>query len=260
VAHTKTCAISLRDPRFCKCACRGALHGIAWAPKTQPTPEGGTVPPQRGTVRSRQKKVRRAVGATTVAVALTFGGLTVTGTFDSPARGTDDSSASGASYLSTQVNVDLQATFKTLSSLGFNIKDTPSSGTSGFVQSRNCASTSTGQVSKFFANNPCEQYIAETWTITRQGKSTVVAFSLVEMSTPALASLYKAVVDTYGTGNPPGVSSQFDGHCYASNQQDLAVEAVEVKPLGEAKIDQGILQDSMNDNLSQAYVQRHCVK
>jgi hypothetical protein len=268
VAHTKSCAISLRDPRTCKCACDGALHGVRWAPKSQPTPEGHPAPPQPGTVRSRQRKIRRALGAITVGVALTFGGLTVTGTFDSQAGGTNESSASdtgdsppsGASHLTTQANVDLKETFSTLSSLGFKIKDTPSSGSSGFVRSKNCAATSTGQVSKFFTSHPCEQYIAETWTITRQGKSTSVAFSLVEMSTPILASLYKTVVDTYGTGNPPGVSSQFDGQCYASNQQESAVEAVEVKPLGEAKIDQGILQDSMSDDLSQAYLERHCVK
>jgi hypothetical protein len=259
VAHTRACAISLRDPRTCKCACRGALHGVAWVPNTQPTPEGRRTPPQRGDVRSRQRKVRRAAGAITVAAALTLGGLTVTGTFDSPSSGTKDGSASGVSHLSTQVNVDLKATFTTLSSLGFNIEDTPSSGTSGFVRSENCAASSTGLVSKFFASHPCEGYIAEIWTITRQGTSTIVAFSLVEMSNPTVAGLYKTVVDTYGTGNPPGVSSQFDGRCYASDQQKSAVWTVEVKPIGKTKIDQEILQDAVKEDLSQSYLQRHCV-
>jgi hypothetical protein len=79
------------------------------------------------------------------------------------------------------------------------------------------------------------------------------------MTTTALANQYKAVVDAYGTGNPPGASSAFNGLCYASDQQGPTVWTVEVKPTGQAKIDQGILQDAVKGDLPEIYLQKHCV-
>jgi hypothetical protein len=157
------------------------------------------------------------------------------------------------------VNVDLKGTITTLSSLGFGVRDASKPGASGFLHSTDCAGSATGLVAKFFTLHPCEQYIAETWTITRQRITTLVAFSWVEMTTTALANQYKAVVDAYGTGNPPGVSSAFNGLCYASDQQGPTVWTVEVKPTGQAKIDQGILQDAVKGDLPEIYLQKHCV-
>ncbi len=252
MAHTKACAISLRDPRTCRCECNGSLHGSAWLPNTLRAPEGRHSPPVQREVRSRQKNVRRIAVAATVAVTATVGGFTLTSTFDS--------SAGATSHLSTQVNVDLKGTITTLASLGFGVKDASSPGTPGFLYSADCSKSSTGLVAKFFASHPCQQYIAETWTITRQDTITLVAFSWVEMTTATLASKYKAVVDAFGTGNPPGVSSEFNGFCYASDQQGATVWTVEVKPTGKAEVDQGILQDAVKGDLSQGYLKKHCVK
>jgi hypothetical protein len=251
VAHTRACAISLRDPRTCRCECDGYLHGSAWMPNTH-APEGHHAPPIQGEVRSRQRNVRRIAIAATVAVTATIGGLAVTSTFDS--------SASGTSHVSTQVNVDLKGTITTLSSLGFGVKDASSPNTPGFLYNADCSRSSTRLVQNFFTIHPCEQYIAETWKITRNDTTTLVAFSWVEMATTTLAGKYKSVVDAPGTGNPPGVSSEFNGLCYASDQQGATVWTVEVKPTGKAVIDQGILQDAVKGDLSQDYLEQHCIK
>jgi hypothetical protein len=79
------------------------------------------------------------------------------------------------------------------------------------------------------------------------------------MPTPSLASVYKTVVDAYGTGNPPGASSAFDGRCYASEQQDSTVWTVEVQPIGNPDIDQAILQAAAQRKFSSAYLSEHCV-
>jgi hypothetical protein len=178
--------------------------------------------------------------------------LTVTGTFDT--------SASGSTHLSTQVNVDLKGTFTTLSSLGFGVENSASSGVSGFLRGTDCAKDTAGLVRKFFMDHPCDQYIAETWSVTRQSITTLVAFTWAEMPTKALAQQYKALVDTYGTGNPPGVSSDFNGLCYASDQQGTTVWTVEVKPTGKAKTDQGILQDAVKGDLAEDYLKTHCIQ
>jgi hypothetical protein len=80
------------------------------------------------------------------------------------------------------------------------------------------------------------------------------------MATASLAGKYKGKVDASGTGNPPGVSSAFDGDCYASDQQGMTVWTVEVKTTGNKKFDQGILQDAVKGDLSEAYLQKHCIK
>lgn len=246
VAHGKACALSLRDPSTCECECGGRLHGSRWIADTGDSPDVQQVP-------LRQRKVRRAL-AFSVAVAITgtIGGLAVTGNLGA--------SSGASSHLSAQVNVDLTSTITTLSSLGFGGKEISSSGTSGSSRHTDCAESSTGLVREFFTHHPCERYTAETWTITRQGTTALVAFSWVEMTTASLASQYKVEVDAYGTGNPPGVSPAFNGYCYASDQQGLTVWTVEVQPTGNAKADQGILQDAVKGDLSQNYLQKHCVQ
>ena len=231
MAHGSRCALSRSDPSTCTCECNGALHGSTWG----------------------ASYVRRTI-ASVVAVTVTgtLGGLAVTGNFSS--------SPSASSYLSAQVNVDLNGTIATLASLGFGGRETSSSGTAASSHSTNCSESATGLVKKFFTSHPCEQYTAETWTIKRQGVSALVAFSWVEMATTSLANQYKVVVDAYGTGNPPGVAASFDGSCYASDQQGATVWAVEVQRTGNKRIDRGILQDAVKGDLSQDYLKKHCIK
>jgi hypothetical protein len=245
VAHGKSCALSLRKPSTCECECGGHLHGSAYRASLGDSPDVRRIPP-------RQRKVRRALAAVAVAVTGTIGGLAVTGNFGG--------SSDGNSRLTAQVNVDLKGTISALSSLGFGEWGISSSGTSNSSRRTDCAESATGQVRQFFTRYPCEQYVAETWTIKRQGTTALVAFSWVEMATVSLAAQYKAEVDAYGTGNPPGISSAFNGYCYASDQQGAVVWAVEVKPSGNASVDQGVLRDAVKADLSQGYLQKHCTE
>jgi hypothetical protein len=195
--HDKRCSLSLKDRKTCTCKCGGRLHGSAW--KT--TAPGG---PGVQAVPSRQSNVRRAVAiAVAFTVAGTVGGLAVTGNFSA--------SSTGTYHLSVQVSVDLNSAISALSLLGFGGRRISNSGTSGAGHHTDCAKSTTGQVKKFLTHYPCEQYAANTWAITRQDATAQVAFAWVEMPTTSLAAQYKAVVDTYGTGNPPGVSSAFNG-------------------------------------------------
>jgi hypothetical protein len=247
VAHGKACALSLRDPRTCECECGGRLHGSAWKAGNADSP------PHVRRARSRQRKVRRTLAFTAaVTVTGTVVGLAVTGNFSA--------SSSAGSHLSVQLDVDLKDTIATLASLGFGGRKISSSSTSGSSDRPDCAESTTGLVRQFFTQHPCNQYIAETWTITRQDSNALVAFSWVEMATTSLAGKYKGTVDASDTGNPPGVSSAFDGDCYASDQQGVTVWTVEVKTTGNAQFDQGILQDAVKGDLSEAYLQKHCIK
>lgn len=228
--HGKRCALSPKDRKTCKCECGGRLHGSAL----------------------RQSKVGRAVAlAVTVTVAVTVGGLAVTGNFSASSNGGND--------LSVQVDFDLNKAISALSSLGFGGRRISNLGTSGASHVTDCAKGTTRQVKKFLTRNRCKQYAANTWTITRQGGTAEVAFAWVEMPTASLAGQYKAVVDTYGTGNPPGVSSAFNGRCYASGQQDSTVWTVEVRPTGNLNFDRMVLQAAAQRKLSPDYLGIHCV-
>jgi hypothetical protein len=185
-----------------------------------------------------------------VTVTGTVGGLTETGTFSAP--------SDGSSGLSVQANVDLNKAISALSGLGFGGKPISSAGTSA-SHPTSCAKNATGLVRQFLTNYSCEQYAADTWTITRQNSTTDVVFAWVEMPTPLLASRYKAVVDTYDTGNPPGVSSAFNGRCYVSRQQDSTVWTVEIQPTGNVNIDRAILQAAAQQELPLANLAKHCV-
>jgi hypothetical protein len=234
VAHNKRCALSPKDPKTCKCACGGRLHGSVWA------------------VSSRQRKVRSAVAITVaVTVAGTVGGLAATGTFSAPSTGGSD--------LSVQVKVDLNKTIEALSSLGFGGRQISTSGTSDSSYRTDCAERASGLVRQFLTHHPCKLYAAQAWTITRQDATTQVAFSWVEMPTTSLASQYKVEVDTYSTGNPPGVSPAFNGRCYASDQQGSTVWAVEVHPTGNVKVDRALLQAAARKSFSPDYLRKHCV-
>lgn len=245
VAHGKRCALSPRDRTTCKCDCLGREHGSAWRTDTVDAPDVRAVP-------SRQRKLRRAVVFTvTFTVAGTVGGLVATGSFSS--------SSAGSSDLSVQVKVDLNKTIEALSSLGFGGRRISISGSAGSSYPTDCAQKATSLVRKFLTRHPCEGYAAQTWTITRQDATTQVALSWVEMPTDSLASQYKVEVDTYSTGNPPGVSPAFNGLCYASDQQSSTVWTVEVRPTGNVKVDRGILQAATQKGLSQGYLRKHCV-
>ena len=260
MAHTRKCALSLRDPSTCRCECDGSLHGTAWMLNTQDGPEAQYGLPRHAKVRSRQRKVRHIALGATLTASLAIGGLTITATFDTPASGASHLSAQVNVDLSTKVNVDLQGIATALSARGFDVTDASKPGMSGFLSSADCAASATGLVAQFFTLHPCEQYIEETWKITRQGITTFTAFSWVDMSSAALASQYKAVVDIYGTGNPPGISSAFNGLCYASDRQGSMVGTVEVETTGQAGVDQEILRDAAGMDLSEQYLRAHCIK
>jgi hypothetical protein len=247
--HGKSCAESRRPPSECDCSCRGLRHGERWrtaSPPAQPAPAA----PEVRVARPRRGKGRRvAAFAVGVTVTGTFGVLAVTGTFNGSSNGGN---------LSVKVNVDLGRAIKALSSLGFGGRS--NSGTSVPSYRADCAESATRQVKQFLAHYPCKQYAAETWTIARPGTATQVAFSWVEMPTVSLADQYKAIVDNYSTGNPPGVSLAFNGLCYSSGQQGSTVWAVEVQPIGNKEVDRKILQAATPRSLPPDYLRQHCAK
>jgi hypothetical protein len=158
-----------------------------------------------------------------------------------------------------QAKVDLNKAKSSLSGLGFSGKLLSSVSRSGTGKPASCEESATGQVKDFLTNYPCKRYASDMWAITRQRLTTNVVFAWVEMPTASLAGRYKSIVDTYGTGNPPGISSAFDGRCYASGQQDSTVWTVEVRPTGNLNIDRMILQAAAQQKFSSAYLALHCV-
>jgi hypothetical protein len=243
--HDERCALSLRDPKTCKCSCGGSLHGSAWM---------GTVSNRLGAhgIHSRPRKAGRIVTiAVAVAVTGTVGGLAITGNFNE--------SANGSNNLSVNVDLDLNKAVGSLSSLRFGGRQISSLGISGASHPTDCAQSATGQVRQFLTRYPCKQFATSIWTITRQGATAQVVFSWVEMPTTSLAGQYKIVVDTYRTGNPPGIPATFNGRCYASGQQDSTVWTVEVQPTGKLNIDRMILQAAAQSKLSPDYLGKHCV-
>jgi hypothetical protein len=79
------------------------------------------------------------------------------------------------------------------------------------------------------------------------------------MPTTALGSQYKAIVDEYNTGNPPGMSLAFNGLCYVSGQVGTIVWTVQVEPTGNVNADQQILQAAVLGILAPSYLRRHCI-
>lgn len=240
MTHTWICATS-RSPRSkCKCTgCGGSLHGSAWQSNSARTTS----------TRAPSRKVRLKVPLT-ITAAITVGGVTLTasGAFNSPASGTS---------LSVQVNADLSKVISTLSLLKYGGRQISTSEAS-VPEPEGCAKDSTKEIKVFLTEHPCKDYSADTWMIYQNDISTQVAFSWVEMPTTSLARQYKIKVDAPGTGNPPGVSSAFDGHCYASRLQGDTVWSAEVRPTENKKVDQHLLESAVQENLSSDYLKIHC--
>lgn len=240
MAHTWRCAFSRRPRSTCKCnGCGGRLHGTGRLSSSQR--DTSTRAPSRKT----SLKIPITITATITAGAIT---ATATGAFDSPASGTS---------LSVKVNVDLNKVISTLSLLKYSGKQISTSGASA-PEPEGCAKDSIKEVKVFLTEHPCKDYSADTWMIYQNNMSTQVAFSWVEMRTSSLARQYKTKVDAPGTGNPPGISSAFDGHCYASRRQGDTVWSAEVRPTGNKKVDQNLLESAVQENLSSDYLEVHC--
>jgi hypothetical protein len=250
--HNKRCAESFSPKKDCRCRqCNQSLHGILAMPKYEAIPREREIPysPRR----RRRKKKTKSIAAVAAALVVTgtLGGLSATGTFSSP--------SDGGGALSVQANIDLNMAISALVGLGFGGKVVAGVGAPYGNDPTNCAENATGQVKVFLTHYPCEQYAADTWTITRQNSSTYIVFAWTEMSITPLASRYKALVDKFGSGNPPGVSPFFNGLCYASGQQGATVWTVEVQPTGNPNLDPKILQAAAPQELPMAYLAKHCV-
>ena len=161
--------------------------------------------------------------------------------------------------MSVQATFDLNKAMSALDGLGFGGKVVAGVGAPYGNDPTNCAQSATGQVKVFLTHYPCMQYAADTWTITGQDSSTYVVFAWTEMPITLLADRYKALVDKFGSGNPPGVSPFFNGLCYASGQQGSTVWTVEVQPTGNPDVDPKILQAAAPQELPVAYLAKHCV-
>ncbi len=247
MAHGEKCANSTKTA--CRCSCGGRLHGTGLIRDSLDVSPGD---PSTVAFPPRRRKKRRILAvAIAVTVAGAAGGLTATGTFSSASGGSGD--------LSVKVNVDLKSIIAALSALEFGGKPLSVSGTTVPGNREGCAQSATRQVGQFLNSHHCEQYQAQVWEITRQGATARVAFSWVEMPTVSLAGQYRAEIDAYGTGNPPGISSAFDGRCYASDQQGSTVQTVEVEPTGNVEMDQQILRAAALRSLSLEYLREHCV-
>jgi hypothetical protein len=250
--HNKRCAESPAPKNDCKCKqCNQSLHGILATPRYEAIPREREIPDfSRRKPRKKKTKPIAAVAAV-VTVTGTLGGLTATGTFSSP--------SDGSGGLSVQATFDLNKAISALGDLGFGGKVVAGIGAPYGNDPTNCAESATGQVKVFLTHYPCRQYAADTWSITRQDSSTYVVFAWTEMPITPLADRYKALVDKFGSGNPPGVSPFFNGLCYASGQQGATVWTVEVHPTGNPNVDPKILQAAAPQELPMAYLAKHCV-
>jgi hypothetical protein len=114
-------------------------------------------------------------------------------------------------------------------------------------------------VKQFLIENPCKEYAVTLVKLHKQGIITQAAISWVVMTTPALNSQYKKLVDERFSGNPPGQSADFNGLCYASGQDDDATWVAQVQPTGHIAVDQQILQAIAPAKLSTNYLGIHCI-
>jgi hypothetical protein len=240
--HTRACAESQEGPETCRCVCGGRLHGSA---RRQPSSDAEPSP-------RRKSRTGRTVGlAITFVATLAIGPFVLNAVFGG-------SSANGES-LSVQVKTDLKNAVIALTAIGFHDARGPDSRILGPSYNTDCAESATGMVKQFLMQHPCEQYAIASRTITKRDTATLVAFGWVEMPTVSLGSQYKAIVDEYDTGNPPGMSLAFDGLCYASGQSGTIVWTVQVEPTGHVNADRQILQAAMQGTLAPSYLREHCV-
>ena len=248
--HSRACARS-KGPRIeCTCRCNGALHGILVVTNDEKIAKPWEVPNFQET-KPRKSKTKRVAAAVVLTVTGTLGGLTATGTFNS--------APDASSRLSLNANVDVNKAIGTLAGLGFGGKLLSSTETPADSSPTNCAKTASGKVRVFLTHYPCKEYASDTYAISRQAFTTDVVFAWVEMPTTALATRYKAIVDKFDTGNPPGVSPAFNGLCYASGQQDATVWTVEIQPIGNVDFDRSTLESVAPAVLSSPYLVKHCV-
>jgi transposase len=243
------CKKATTTRRNCTCKCSGAFHGSARSGGSKS--KGST---QELSTQTRKPKTLRNV-VVTVALVVSFGiaYLTVNGTLGG--------SASSGSSLSVQVQIDLDKILGALATaLGLRAAHGPGVSTSGPTYHPDCADSATKGVKNFLENHHCRQFATATRTLVNTGITAQVAFSWIEMPTLGLATDYKMEIDAPGTGNPPGISSaSFNGDCYASSQQGETVRTIWVRPTGDAKVDQEILQAAAQGKLAPSYLSRHCV-
>ena len=237
----------------CKCSCRGHFHGSA--SRSPPTRVTWTPPEVQPAPQQSSTALRRVILTIAAVATVTIGPFVI--------KGSVDSSAPAGSDLKVQVSVDLNKALSALDSiLGFRSLSSPGSGAVGPSYHQDCAMTATGKVKGFLKLNHCKQYASATRTITRQGTTTKVVFSWVEMPSDALAASYKNLVDWPGTGNPPGASLAFDGSCYASGLRQASLSTVWtvlVHPTRNVKVDREILQVAAPQKLTPGYLGKHCI-
>lgn len=245
----RRCSRAKSPSKDCRCACDGTFHGSALP---GPIPRSTTSEIRPASPRP-SKPLRNAALTLAAAAAITVGPLAATGVFDT--------SATGGSEFSVQVQVDLNKAASALAAV-LELRSTQDlkSKTSGLIYNSDCANNTTGEVKHFLTLNHCKQYATVTRTFAKHGTTVQVAFTWVEMPTAALARMYKTTVDMPRTGNPPGVSLAFNGFCYASGQQGATVWTVLLKPTGHVNVDREILQVAARRKLALSYLQQHCIK
>jgi hypothetical protein len=184
--------------------------------------------------------------AATATIVIGAGAVTI----DIAASG---SSADASSGITIQANLSLKQVVAALEKLQF-------AGTYiAQPTGSNCAQSASGDVRQFLTLRPCKESAISSISMHKQGVSTQAAVSWVVMSSPALASQYKSIVDKSDKGNPPGESTTiFDGLCYASGQSGETVWAAQVQPTGQVSADQKILQAVAPATLTASYLKVHC--
>lgn len=219
----------------------------SWPP---PSPPPQPYPPPRQPTQSpprRRSKRRNLVIAATATIVIGGGSATI----DIAISG---NSADASSGITIQANLSLKQVVAALEKLqlaGTYIAQPIGS---------NCARSASGAVSQFLSLHPCKESAISIITVHKPGISTEAAVSWVVMSSTALASQYKSIVDISGMGNPPGESTAYNGLCYASSQSGETVWVAQVQPTGQVAADQRILQAVAPATLAPGYLNVHCVR
>jgi transposase-like protein len=233
----------------CECDCGGAFHG-----STRHRSSRRVVPigvPAQPEPQRRTNILRNVAVGFMVTAVLAIGPLVISETLSG--------SAAAGNSLSVQVKIDLNKALSELAiALGLHSTQGPGSRTSGPNYYPDCTKNATGDVKQFLTLYRCKQYVTAIRTLTNKGETVQVAFTWLEMTTSALAGKYQTKVDRLGTGNPPGVPLVFNGHCYASGQQEMTVWTVFVRSTGNKNVDWKILQAAARRKFTSSYLQQHC--
>lgn len=231
-------------------------RGSASAPGSAPThrsPPPAPAPRSPRTPRKKRSagvKVAITLSAAGATAAVTIGAITISAPVPSPGSG-------GA--LTLQIKADLSQAFTAIAKVGFTYA--PARGSDNVVASigKDCAATATSDVKDFLLRNQCIEYVHSLLTVGAQGVLTQVALTWVQMPTASLGRQYRAIVDTPGTGNPPGQPPQFNGQCSASSQNGSTVWVEQVRPSGHVSADRQILRAMAPETPTPQYVHQHCV-